>query len=202
MPVKLQGQAPRRLAIFGGTFDPPHWGHMLLARDVVEHAGVDRLLFVPAGQNPHKQDQPGASGADRLAMLQEAVADEPAFEVADLEVRRPGPSYAIDTVTALQGQFPQAELTWVLGADQLPALPRWQAFHQLVQAVEFLILARPEHALAVPDVAGLRWRRASARLIEISATEIRARVAAGKPVDFFVPPRVLTYIQQHKLYLR
>lgn len=197
-----QETARPQLAIFGGTFDPPHWGHMLLARDVVEQAGIDRLLFVPAGQNPHKVDPPVASGEDRLAMLQAAVADEPAFEVVDLEVRCPGPSYAIKTVAALQKQFPDAQLVWVLGADQLPALPRWHAFDQLVRAVEFLVLARPNHVLAVPDVAKLRWRKATARLIEISATEIRARVAAGKPVDFFVPPRVLAYIQQRKLYLR
>jgi nicotinate-nucleotide adenylyltransferase len=188
------------LLVMGGTFDPPHLGHLLLAQDAVEATGADRLLFVPAGRNPHKVTGPLASGEHRLGMLRAATAHEPRFEVSEIEVRREGPSYALETVRAVAAQYPQHRLGWLFGADQWVGLPRWHRIEELVEEVEFHVLARPGALESPPDLPGLRWQPISARLIEISATEIRKRLADRKPIDFFVPKSVLEYIEKHPVY--
>lgn len=189
--------------MMGGTFDPPHHAHLLLARDVVEAVGLERLYFVPAAQNPHKAAQPVASGAHRLAMLEAAVAPEARLGVLDLEIRRGGTrSYTVETVRALRDRFPGRDLAWVIGADQLPGLPRWHAIGELIEAVEFLVLARPGHALQPPAIRGLRWRAVSSRQLEISSSEVRSRIIDGKPIDFLAPEAVLKYIRKHRLYIR
>ncbi len=184
----------------GGTFDPPHLGHMLLAQDVLEAVGAEHLFFVPAGRNPHKANGPVASGRDRVEMLREAIRSESRFSVLEDEIARSGPSYTVDTMMTLREQYPAVRWLWVMGADQLPGLSRWRKIEQLAEWMEFGILARPGSDMEVPDIPGLRWRKLTSRLIDISATEIRERIALGKPVDFFLPASVLKYIQNHSLY--
>lgn len=184
----------------GGTFDPPHHGHLVLALDALEATGAERLCFIPAGRNPHKAVGPVASGEDRVAMLRSATAHESRFTVLDFEVRREGPSYAIETVREVAEAFPEFRLGWVFGADQWPGLPRWHRIEELVRAVEFFVLTRPGAMTSPPVLPGLRWQSISSRQLEISSSEIRERREAGKPIDFFVPASVLTYIENHHLY--
>ena len=132
-----------RIGIYGGTFDPVHVGHLILARDAVETLGLARMIFVPAAVSPHKLGRaPGASGADRLAMLHAAVADEPAFEVDALELDRPGPSYTFDTVAALRARLPDAQLHYLIGADNVPELHTWHRADELRALARFVVFGR------------------------------------------------------------
>lgn len=189
-----------RLGIFGGTFDPVHTGHLIVARDVLERARLDHVVFVPAAQNPLKGAGPIAPGEWRAAMIRAALRDIPRFSVSTVDLDRPPPSYGIDTVQALRREWPGARLHWILGWDQLPSLHRWHRVDALVREVEFLVLRRPGVDAEAPDIPGLRLRGVDTRLVELSSTEIRRRIAARKPVDFFLPSRVINLIQEHHLY--
>ncbi|MBV9128067.1 MAG: nicotinate (nicotinamide) nucleotide adenylyltransferase [Verrucomicrobia bacterium] len=203
-----------RIGIFGGTFDPVHHGHLILARDAVEQLGLTRLIFVPAAINPHKTHRPAAPDAARLEMLRAANAGEPAFVVDDCELRRAGPSFTIDTVRALQARWQQQQPAattageWILliGADNVPDLPAWHRIDALRALVRFAVFARGENdeadALlatqpALPaDACHLRTRR-----LDVSATEIRNRVAAGRTIRYLVPEAVAAIIAAQRLYL-
>ena len=210
MPLRTGVDAPRlernrdgdvtteRIGIYGGTFDPVHTGHLILARDAVELLGLARLIFVPAAISPHKLGRaPGASGADRLAMLQAAVADEPAFEVDALELDRPGPSYTFDTVAVLQARRPDARWHYLIGADNVPDLSTWHRVDELRARVQFVVFHR--HALTPPapeteDLPTLR------RVVDLSSTEIRNRVASGRSIRYLVPESVREFIDARHLY--
>lgn len=186
-----------RIAFFGGSFDPPHRGHLELARAVLHAARMDRLFFIPATRNPLKESGPRASGADRLAMLHAAIGDEDRLGVIDWELMRSSPSYTLDTVTYLEARFPQAERFWIIGADQLPGLSAWSRIEELVSRVTFLVLARPGTLPIDPAIHGLRLEWIKAPLFPISSTEIRTRLGQGLPVDNFVPPPVLDFLSLH-----
>jgi nicotinate-nucleotide adenylyltransferase len=188
-----------RIGLFGGSFDPVHTGHLLLARDAVEELGLDRLLLVPAGINPHRLDAgPRAPGAARLAMLRAAIEGEPRLEADPLELERPGPSYSIDTVETLQSRWPDAEIFLVLGEDNLPKLPEWHRFGELCQKVRFVCFGRRFEGELPP---GLPPVHRLARRVDISSTEIRTRIAKRLPIRYLVPEAVHRFIVQHGLYL-
>jgi len=191
-----------RIGFFGGSFDPIHHGHLILAQDALERTPLDRVGFVPAAQAPLKKSGPPGAGAQhRLAMLQAAVAGRPQFFVATDEIERGGVSYTVDTIRALRETHPGDELCWIIGADQVAQLPEWRAIDEITQMAGFLCLRRPGFEPAKP--AGLpkdRLQWASARQIDLSSTEIRQRAAAGRPLDFFLPESVARYIVQHSLY--
>ena len=187
-----------RIGIYGGTFDPVHTGHLILARDAVELLDLARMIFVPAAVSPHKLDRaPGASGADRLAMLRAAVADESAFEVDALELDRPGPSYTFDTVAALQARRPDAEWHYLIGADNVPDLSTWHRADELRARVKFAVFHRRAPDGVVPGAAGLPTL---GRVVDLSSTEIRNRVASGLSIRYLVPERVRDYIEACGLY--
>src|SRR5580658_7230363 len=131
-----------RLGIYGGTFDPPHAGHLLLARDALEQARLDAVLFVPCAQSPLKRNKPRVTDAHRLAMLRLALKGEPRFWISRCELDRSGPSYAFDTVVEIGAAFPRAMLFWLIGADQLATLPRWHSPEELARRVSFLLFER------------------------------------------------------------
>ncbi len=192
---------PAGVALFGGTFDPPHLGHCLIAQDVCERFGFDRICFVPAAQNPLKPNAPSASDEDRRAMLEAIAADDSRFTVLDWELAGSAPSYTIDTVRRARREFAEAPLYWILGADQLPELTRWREPRELARLVTFLCVDRPgAPPPAPPDLPGLHWQSAGNRMIDISSTEIRERRNAGMRVDFFLPPGVYSYLADHDLY--
>ncbi len=198
---------PKHLALFGGTFDPIHIGHLAIAEDARWALGTDQVLFVPAAQQPLKQGQtPGATAEQRLRMVELAVADNPHFAVWNGEVRRGGMSYTVDTVAQITQASPDAELYFVLGADAVTLLPRWLKIEQLIEMCRFAVLRRPGAALALDPLREtlptLRDRITiiDGPLLTISATDVRHRFHAGQPVRYHLPHAVWDYIEQHGLY--
>jgi len=200
---RRRGQRRRRgqlrLGIYGGTFDPVHLGHLLLARDALEQLELDAVLFVPCGQSPLKTRRPRATDAQRLAMLRLALKSHPHFWLTRCELDRPAPSYAYDTALEIREAFPHAELFWLTGADQLAVLDKWHRPGDLLRLVTFVLLPRGETAAKVPagPFLSLPWPRR----VDISATEIRHRVKSRLPIDHLVPAPIAAYIKRHGLYL-
>lgn len=198
-----------RVGLFGGTFDPVHLGHLLAAQEAHERLGLARVVWVPACVRPHKNRLVTTSADDRLAMLRAAVGDDPRFEVNDLEIRRGGTSYTIDTVASLRAET-HAEIVLLLGSDSIPELPQWHRVRELLDLCTPAVMARPGFALT--DLEPLRAVLPAAQvdrvadhllpipLIEISSTAVRERVAAGRPIRYLVPATVETYIAAHGLY--
>ena len=181
-----------KIGIYGGTFDPTHHGHLILAREVGETFRLDKIIFVPAAVSPFK-GSPAAAAEARLSMLRAAIEGEAGFIVNDFELRRPPPSYTIDTVEDIQRQEADAELYYLIGEDNIPTLRKWHRFEELEQAVRFVVLDRTG-AGTKHDYPTLHRR------IDISATEIRKRVASGQSIRYFVPQAVEEIIRREKLY--
>jgi nicotinate-nucleotide adenylyltransferase len=193
-----------RTLYFGGSFNPIHHGHLICARAASEAAGYDRVVLLPNRQPPHKQGHTDiAAEADRLAMCQLAVADSPLFTVDDIELRREGPSYTIDTVRELRRRG-EAEVAWLIGADMAEYLPHWHQVSHLLAEVRFVLMARPGWSydwLTMPvEYRHLEQQIVPTPLIDISSTDIRRRAAAGQPITYMTPPAVVDYIHQHALY--
>jgi nicotinate-nucleotide adenylyltransferase len=182
-----------RIGIYGGTFDPVHHGHLILARQAMEEFRLDRLVFVPAAESPFKIHNHTAPATDRLAMLQLAIAGEDDFSVDPLEIERGGISYSIDTVEIFRSRDPQAELFFLVGEDNAERLNEWHRFEELKKLVCFVVLNRSEDFQS-PEYPVVQRR------IEISSTDIRNRVANQEPITYLVPESVKRYIEQHQLY--
>jgi len=188
-----------RLGIYGGTFDPIHHGHLIMARDVLEKLKLDAVLFVPCGQSPLKTRKPLAADARRLAMLRLALKKEPRFWVSRCELDRPAPSYSYDTALEIRQAFPRAELFWLIGADQFRDLDKWHRPDDLRKLVKFVLMLRGDEPLKEKPVAVLSLPEP--RRIDISASEIRHRVKSRQPIDHLVPTPIAAYIKRHGLYL-
>ena len=179
-----------------------HFGHLLAAQDVYEQFKLDRLFLVPAAQAPLKPQDMQASPADRRAMLQAAIEWDRRFKISDVELERGGVSYTVDSVRHFRTIFPQDELYWIIGGDQLPQLHRWRGIAELAAMVEFIFLERPGHAAKpAPAVPGLRLHRCDGHLIEISSSELRRRIREGLSLHYFCPQKVIAHIEAHHLYL-
>ena len=189
---------------FGGSFNPIHHGHLICARAVAEQRGFDKVVLVPSSQPPHKRlHAEMAAPEHRLAMCRLAVEGSDLFEVDDLELRRDGPSYTLDTVRELRRRgWP--EVHWMIGADMLQILPFWHEPAALLAETRFLIVARPGWSLdwdrLPPEYQALRKDVVTAPLVEIRATEIRERVREGKSIEYLTPEGVERYIGRHDLY--
>jgi nicotinate-nucleotide adenylyltransferase len=198
---------PERIGLFGGSFDPVHHGHLLLAQDALEQLSLDRLVFIPAAINPHKLEAaPHASTEHRLEMLREAIRVQPRFSIDPQELEREGPSFTIDTVANYWRRFAGARLFLLLGEDNLPKLHSWHEFEKLRELVTFVSFGRGATvdggAAQVPlDRSGLPLQiERLSRKIDISSTEIRTRVAKGLPIQYLVPESVRLLIHSHALY--
>ncbi|MEO0795949.1 MAG: nicotinate-nucleotide adenylyltransferase [Verrucomicrobiota bacterium] len=191
-----------RIGIYGGSFDPIHHGHLLLAQDTCELAGLDHLYFIPAAQAPLKKSgPPGATAEQRVAMIQMAIESNPSFGLLTDEIDRGGVSYTIDTLRLLHDRWPQDELFWLLGADQIAQLDDWRAIGEIAEIVTFLCLKRPGYGFEPPRlVPAERMIEVSARQMELSSSEIRERATDNRPLDFFLPPRLISYIKDNRLY--
>jgi len=195
------------IGIFGGTFDPPHLGHLILASETRLQLGLARLLWVLTPIPPHKLDQPITPLEHRHAMLQLAIADDPGFVLSRLEMDRPGPHYALDTVELLAEQNPGAGIVYLMGGDSLRDLPNWHRPTDLLAACRYLgVMRRPGDSVdltslkaAFPSLAG-KVRFVDAPLVDISSGEIRARVSENRPFRYFLLPSVYDYILKHGLY--
>ncbi len=188
-----------KIGVFGGTFNPVHLGHLLVVADATEQVGLDQVKFIPAATPPHKKTDRLAAGRHRLAMLRLAIRGQRQFEVDTLELRRGGRSYSVDTLTALKRRQPDADFYFIIGADSLPELHRWRAIKRLSQLCQFIVVARPGYALRPPRVTVV-WQAVTGHVCDISSTEIRARIASGRPIRYLVPDMVRHYIYQHGLY--
>ncbi len=199
-----------RIGIFGGSFDPVHYGHLLLAENAREQCRLDRVIFVPAGVPPHKQDQPRASAEHRIAMLGLAIAGHEAFEISRCEVDRPGISYTIDTLRLFRSQEPEAELFLILGGDMLRDLPTWREAAEVLRLAQLVVASRPGwedwdweqlNIIASPaQIAQIRARLIQMPRVDFSSSEIRRRLAAGQSIRYQTPRAVEQYILTHHLY--
>jgi nicotinate-nucleotide adenylyltransferase len=185
--------ALKKIAIYGGTFDPVHHAHLILAREAIETLSLEKVILVPAAISPLKKSAPVASGEVRLAMLRAAINGEPEFEVDECELRRPPPSYTIDTIREIRQRERDAEIHCLIGEDHVERLPQWSRLPELDKMVRFVVLDRtgkqPTHSYQV-----IRRR------IDISATEIRRRVAQNESIRYLVPESVEKIIHREKLY--
>ena len=186
-----------RLGIFGGTFNPIHLGHLLLAETAREELALDRVLLIPTQQPPHKSARNLLAGTLRLKLVQLAIRDHPGFAASDIELQRYGPSYSIDTVKILRARLPEAKLFLLIGEDMLSV--RWLAWNQLKRVCTIVVAHRPGLTISRREV-GLK--RLTMPRMEISSSDIRARVRAGRSIRYLVPASVERYIRQHHLYRR
>jgi len=185
----------KKIGIYGGTFDPIHHGHLILSRQACEEHGFDELIFVPAALSPFKKATAQASGELRLEMLRAAIQGQKDFIADDCELKRPPPSYSIDTVLQIRERDPNAQLFWLIGADNVAGLNKWHRFEALEKLVKFVVLDRGRAANAEHHYPVVR------RNIDISATDIRNRVASGRSIRYLVPQAVEEIIRREKLYL-
>lgn len=191
-----------RIGLFGGTFDPVHLGHLRAAENAREALGLDRVALVPSATPPHRA-RPASSADDRLAMARLAAATHPCFEAWDLELRRRGPSYTVDTVSEVLAERPGDELVLLVGADTWPEMVTWRDPERLFSLVEVGVAERPGAPL--PSVAPPFPSARGVRLVDgpslpISATAIRARVAEGRSIRYLVPDAVAAYVETRRLY--
>lgn len=184
-----------RLGLYGGSFDPIHHGHLILARQALEDLSLDRVIFIPAAESPFKPNSTNASAEDRITMVRLAIEGEAAFSYDPLEVEREAPSYTIDTARTYRARHPNETLFFLVGEDHVAALPTWNEFEALDRLVQFAILSRSDQPpeLKYPVVH---------RRFDLSSTEIRNRVANDLSISYLVPQCVLHYIQERKLYRR
>ncbi|MFB3892716.1 MAG: nicotinate (nicotinamide) nucleotide adenylyltransferase [Phycisphaerae bacterium] len=214
------------LVLFGGSFDPVHHGHLIVARAIAEQLGVKRITLVPAACSPHKTGRgpgkadaasggpPHASAAHRLAMLRLATEGEAVFEICELEINRAGPSYTLDTLVELKAMHGHgAKLRWVIGADMLEDLPAWRRVEEVLAAADMVIAARPpwqerlsgifaslENRIKPQWINKLRQSVLATPVIDISSTVIRERLAVGRSIRYLVPEAVRAYIGSQGLY--
>jgi nicotinate-nucleotide adenylyltransferase len=207
----------KRLGILGGTFDPPHYGHLLLADTARVELSLERVLFAPAGQPPHKPEAKPSSEAHRVALVEAALADaaEPIFELSRVDLDRPGPHYTIHTLIRLREAYPGADFWFLVGGDSLVDLPKWRAPNQIIALARLGVLSRPGYE---PDLEAIQEKLSSrgdsdAKInvrdridwlqgppLDISSTALRERKRAGLSLRFLVPPSVEAYVCQHQLY--
>ncbi|MBD3235616.1 MAG: nicotinate (nicotinamide) nucleotide adenylyltransferase [Candidatus Eisenbacteria bacterium] len=189
-----------RLGILGGSFDPPHLGHLVLADRCLDALRLDRVLFVPAYRPPHKIDHPLSPYDVRAAMVAAAIADVPEFTLCDLERRRAGISYTIDTLRELHAAHPGAELWLLLGEDSVEELEQWREPDQLTRLARIAAYRRPGCRGRVPERLRDAVRFVAGPRIDVSSTQLRALVAGGESVRFLVPQAVAEMMQRQRLY--
>lgn len=201
----------RSVGILGGTFDPIHLGHLAVAEEVRERLGLERILFIPAGRPPHKPDRPIASAADRAAMVGLAIAGNPAFELSRVEVDRPGPSYAVDTLASLTAEAERrgeaTDFTFILSAEAFAELGSWREPRRLLSLCRLAVVPRGGRPDPGRDWFGRDEPTLAGRVtfvdgpgLAISSTAIRERVRTGRSIRYLVPDAVIAYIGDHGLY--
>lgn len=197
----------KRYGIFGGSFDPPHMAHLILAEEARVQLRLDAVLWIVTPTPPHKRDQQLTPWPIRVRLVQAAIADNPGFELSLLEGERPGPHYAVDTMHILRRRYPQAKLVYLMGGDSLASLPTWHRPQEFVSLCDEIgVLRRPYDRADLDTLEKLlpglkaKVRFLDAPLLDISATDIRTRVAQGRPFRYFVHPGVAHLIEALYLY--
>lgn len=199
-----------RLGVLGGTFDPPHYGHLSLADTARVQLRLAQVLFAPAGQPPHKPEDRPSPVAQRVALLEAALADagEPAFLLSRVDLDRPGPHYTVDALTALREAYPAAQVWFLIGSDSLADLPRWRDPARIIALARLAVLARPGSAPDLDQLSAtvphLRQRVdwLTGPPLDLSSSALRERAHQGLPLRYLVPPSVEAYVHEHGLYRR
>jgi nicotinate-nucleotide adenylyltransferase len=199
-----------RVGVFGGTFDPVHFGHLILAEQAREQGRLDEVWFVVAARPPHKSEQELTRFDQRAEMLTLATAGHAAFRVLELEKDRPGPSYTVDTLAELRRRHPQSDLWLLVGSDTLLELGTWHDKERVAELAGLLVMARPGHGVPDPNRVRadlnlradlpLKMETMEVPLIDISSRDLRRRVAAGRSIRYFLPRSVEVYVQEKRLY--
>ncbi|MCA9119905.1 MAG: nicotinate (nicotinamide) nucleotide adenylyltransferase [Planctomycetaceae bacterium] len=199
-----------KLGVFGGSFDPIHFGHLLLAESCREQCALDQVLFVPAAVAPHKQSRTMTSARDRIEMLRLAIGGHEQLAVSTIEIDRGGVSYTVDTLAALAEQYVGSSLFFLMGADSLKELPTWREPHRLCELAVPLVVRRagsPEpdfsvisHLVGQARLDEIREHQVEMPIVELSSTEMRRRVAARRSIRYRTPRAVEKYIETHGLY--
>lgn len=190
----------KKIGIFGGSFNPIHVGHAIIASYVMEHAGLDQLWLMVSPQNPLKQDLAMALEVDRLRMTELVTRRLDGVETSAFEMSLPRPSYTIDTLRALQEKFPSDEFYLLIGADNWALFERWRAHDEILRDFHLIVYPRRGFDVKVPEELAARVTMVNAPLIEVSSTGIREALARGRDVSFYVPDDVLRYIKKNNLY--
>jgi nicotinate-nucleotide adenylyltransferase len=190
----------QRIGLFGGSFDPVHLGHLLVAQAACEELGLERLFFIPAAQSPFKPESTPAPASERVRLLGLALAGETRYAIDEQEVHRGGTSFTIDTLRDYAKRFPGAELFYLIGADHVPTLPKWREAGELARLAKFVVIPRPDASPAPlpPPFAG---RALVGFPFAVSSSQIRARVKSGLPIQHLVPAAVAEAIGNNRLYL-
>jgi nicotinate-nucleotide adenylyltransferase len=189
----------RRIGLFGGTFDPPHVGHLVTAVNVCHDLALDVMLLVVAGEPWQKVGGRHVTpAADRFAMVKAAVSGVAKLEACAIEIERPGPSYTADTLAELAERFPDATFFTVLGDDAAAAITTWERYEEVVERSQLVVVDRPGDQPPLPDVA--EWIRVEVPRLDVSSTDLRARFADGRPLDYLVPTSVLEVVANRHLY--
>lgn len=197
---------PMRLGIFGGTFNPPHFGHLILAEEAWSQLRLDRVLWVLTADPPHKQGQPITPVDIRLAMLTAAIRSNPVFELSRVDIDRPGPHWTADTLSVLHRQFPNSDLVFLVGGDSLRDLPTWGRPMEILAQCTLGVMRRPSDHLSLArleiQLPGISDKVSfvDSPLIEISARDIRRRVAEGRPYRYMMPDTVREIIEMRGVY--
>lgn len=199
-----------RIGLFGGSFNPVHTGHLVMAQDAEGAFELDRVLFIPAMIPPHKLSQTLVTAEQRMDMLRLALGEHRSWEVSDVEIQRGGISYSIDTVRHMAAMYPEAELYFIIGGDTLPELPTWKEINALLDLCEVITMVRPGFepdalrtmrlTLEPRHLESLIQRVTIGHVIGISSTDVRMRVAKKQPIRYLVPETVEHYIREHGLY--
>ncbi len=186
----------RKVGILGGTFNPPHLGHLIIADQVKDQLGLEKILFLPAANPPHAKGKRTIAAEHRIEMVNKAIEAEPEFELELAEINRGGKSYTYDTMKALTEKNPDVEYYFIIGADMVEDLPSWYRVEELLQMVQFVAVNRPAYSVATPfplifiDVPN----------IEISSSVIRQKVADQCSIQYLLPNKVIEYIEEKGLY--
>ncbi|GAB2554668.1 nicotinate-nucleotide adenylyltransferase [Gracilibacillus alcaliphilus] len=185
----------KRIGLFGGTFDPPHYGHLLMAEQVYQQLELDEIWFIPSYQPPHKANAK-TTAADRLELTKRAIAGHPAFFVNPIEVERASTSYTLTTVRLLKEQYPEDTFYFIIGGDMVEYLPKWNEIDILLELVTFVGVNRPGHSLET----NYPVKEVHMPLIDISSTMIRQRVQQRQSIRYLTPPEVIAFINKNGLY--
>jgi nicotinate-nucleotide adenylyltransferase len=193
---------PIDIGLFGGSFNPPHIAHCVVANVVRDQFGLDEVWWIPNAQPPHKPESELAPAEHRLAMTRAITGDDPGFHVSDIEIRREGISYTVDTVRTLQDEHPNTRFALIIGSDSLDSFASWHKPDEIAARVPIIVYKRPGpiESIAAPRFAN-SVRFVSAPVMEISGTEVRLRRQAGRSIRYFVPEPVRDYIETNGLYL-
>ncbi|WP_163537823.1 nicotinate-nucleotide adenylyltransferase [Gracilibacillus sp. YIM 98692] len=185
----------KRIGLFGGTFDPPHYGHLLMAEQAFQTLSLEEVWFIPSYQPPHKDDAK-TKASYRIEMTRRAVSDNPHFYVDTMEVERKGKSYTLNTIKEIKEKHPNDEFYFIIGGDMVEFLPKWHRIEELMELITFVGVKRPGYSMQTPYPV----KEVEMPLVEISSTDIRRRVSNKQSIRYLTPPEVIEIIERKRLY--